>query len=267
MKLNLTSALFSCTILFAFTVGTACNKDTKTLVENAYAINSGSWLIRFDRNDLGATAGIKISNLQAGESILGLDFRPADGVLYGLGSSNHLYIIDKETGVASRIVPAFTPVLSGTAFGFDFNPSSDRIRVISNTGQNLRLHPVTGEVVSIDTDITPAGIALSACAYSNNAAGATTTELYAINASTDKLYKITSPNSGMATEIGPLGIDVDANNGFDIAGADNGFALLTVAGVPKLYSVNLSTGALTEMGKITVPPPGAGTLTCLAVLP
>ena len=49
-----------------------------------------------------------------------------------------------------RGAPAFTPALSGTAFGFDFNPTVDRIRVVSDTGQNLRLNPDTGAVAAVD---------------------------------------------------------------------------------------------------------------------
>jgi hypothetical protein len=249
MKHSLITTVFSCTILLALTVGPACNKNNRTLVENAYAVNIDNRLISFDLNEPGFNAGMKITNLQPGESIVGLDVRPVNGVLYGLGSSNHLYIIDKKTGVATRIDPAFTPALGGTAFGFDFNPMADRIRVISNTGQNLRLHPITGEVVATDGAITPTGVVLSACAYSNNAGGATSTDLYAIDVTSDKLYKLATPNTGIVTEVGPLGVDVDASNGFDIAGADKGYALLTAGGVTKLYGVNLSTGALTDMGK------------------
>jgi hypothetical protein len=252
MKHSLITTVFSCTILLALTVGPACNKNKRTMVPNAYTVDNNNRLVRFDLNDPGFTAGIKITNLQPGESIVGLDVRPVNGVLYGLGSSNHLYIIDSETGVATRIQPAFTPALSGTAFGFDFNPSADRIRVISNTGQNLRLHPVTGEVVATDGAITPAGVVLSACAYSNNAAGATSTELYAIDVTSDKLYKLATPNTGIATAVGSLGVDVDVINGFDIAGADKGYALLTIGGVTKLYSVNLSTGELTDKGVVPI---------------
>ena len=43
--------------------------------------------------------------------------------------------------------------LQGTVFGFDFNPAADRIRVVSNMGQNLRLHPDTGAVVDGDAAV------------------------------------------------------------------------------------------------------------------
>jgi hypothetical protein len=38
----------------------------------------------------------------------------------------------------------FMPVLAGTSFGFDFNPTVDRIRLVSDSGQNLRLNPNSG---------------------------------------------------------------------------------------------------------------------------
>ena len=37
--------------------------------------------------------------------------------------------------------------LSGDKFGVDFNPTADRLRVVSNTGLNLRLHRDTGAMV------------------------------------------------------------------------------------------------------------------------
>ena len=45
---------------------------------------------------------------------------------------------------------SFAPLLDGTEFGVDFNPQVDRLRVVSNSGQNLRLHPDTGAVAAVD---------------------------------------------------------------------------------------------------------------------
>lgn len=265
MKYRLTSTVFSCTILFTLTIGTACNKNKRTLVVNAYAVDNQNRLISFNLNEPGFTAGIKITNLQPGESIVGLDIRPDNEVMYGLGSSNHLYYIDKETGVATRVNPVFTTALSGTSFGFDINPYTKEIRVISNTGQNLRVDPILGRMV-IDGDINPAGLGISACAYSNNVNGALTTELYAIGSTTNMLYKV-YPNSGVVIDVGPLGVDVDADIGFDIAGVNKGYALVTTDRYSKLYSVNLSTGALTDLGKFWTSPTGTDKITSLAVIP
>ncbi len=85
--------------------------------------------------------------MQAGESLLGIDYRVAKDQLYALGSSGRLHTINEDTAVASAVGVPFAVKLDGTQFGFDFNPTVDQIRVVSNTGQNLRLHPDTGALV------------------------------------------------------------------------------------------------------------------------
>ena len=90
-----------------------------------------------------------ITGLTPGDQLVGIDFRPATGQLYGLSTpgggpgSAQLYIIDTETAVATP-VGAPNAVLGGSSFGFDFNPVPDRIRVVSNAGENLRLNPNDG---------------------------------------------------------------------------------------------------------------------------
>ena len=91
------------------------------------------------------------TGLPAGERLVGIDFRVARGVLYALSQAGRLYTLDIPTGALRAVGAAPSVVaLRGTAFGFDFNPAADRIRVVSNTGQNLRLHPDTGAAVDGD---------------------------------------------------------------------------------------------------------------------
>jgi hypothetical protein len=234
-------------------------KDDDNPVTNAFAIGSSNNLLGFNVSAPGKINTDKpITGLQTGEAILAIDIRPATGQLYGLGSTSRLYMIDKTTAVATVVgTSAFTPALSGATFGFDFNPSVDRIRVISNSKQNLRLNPETGVVAAVDTDLSPGTPAVTAAAYNNNQAGSSTTVLYVIDPSTDKLYTLASPNSGVMTEVGALGINIDGNNGFDISGTENNaYALLTVGSATKLYSINLSTGAATAVGDFTGPVKG-----------
>jgi hypothetical protein len=85
---------------------------------------------------------------------------------------------------------------------------------------------------------------VSAAAYSNNFAGTTTTTLFDINTDNDKLYRQDPPNAGTLVEVGSLGINAEAMNGFDI-GSTSGiaYALLTSGGSTKLYTINLTNGA------------------------
>lgn len=215
----------------------------------AYAVDNANNLQIFNFNNPGTPVSKTITGLQAGENILGIDMRPATGQLFALGSTSRLYAINMSSGAATAVglVPFLTP-LSGTSFGFDFNPTVDRIRVVSNTGQNLRLNPNDGTLVLADGNLNPGTPMVSAAAYTNNFAGATTTVLFDIDHATDKLYSQIPPNNGTLVETGSLGIDVTAENGFDIGGTTNkAYALLTVSGTTRVYTINLTTGAATQL--------------------
>ncbi len=215
----------------------------------AYSTDAANNLLIFNLTMPGTPVSKPITGLQAGENILGIDMRPATGQLYALGSTSRLYAINMSSGAATAIGTApFTTLLSGTSFGFDFNPTVDRIRVVSNTGQNLRLDPNTGLIAAVDGSLNPGTPMISAAAYTNNFAGATTTGLFVIDASTDKLYLQAPPNNGTLVEVGSLGINVVTDNGFDIGGkSNNAYALLTVGSATKIYSINITTGAATAV--------------------
>lgn len=51
------------------------------------------------------------------------------------------------TPVGPRAIP-----LNGTAFGLDFNPVPDRLRLVNDARQNIRINPNTGAVTGTDTD-------------------------------------------------------------------------------------------------------------------
>src|SRR5262245_60309492 len=126
---------------------------------HGYAL-AGLNLVSFDLNTPNiATSTVPIVGLAAGETLVGIDFRPLNGLLYGLGVNAAtdiatLYVISTRTGVAGA-VGSFSGVgdLPSGGFGFDFNPSVDRIRVTTDTGLNFRLNPNTGGVAGIDAAI------------------------------------------------------------------------------------------------------------------
>lgn len=195
------------------------------------------------------TNKVAITGLMANEKMLGIDFRPATGQLYGVGSSSRLYVINATTGAARALgTAAFTPAINGSIVGFDFNPTVDRIRLVTNAGQNLRLNPETGTVAATDGNLNPGTPSVSEVAYTNNTAGATTTSLFAIDVNTDKLYLQNPPNNGTLVEVGSLGVDAQGAAGFDITSSGFGFAALRVAGKSELYVVNLTTGRVLKLG-------------------
>jgi hypothetical protein len=90
---------------------------------------------------------------------------------------------------------------------------------------------------------------VTAAAYANNVAGTTTTTLYDIDTATDTLYIQNPPNNGTLVSVGALGVDASDVNGFDIASSDaTAYAALTVGGTARLYTINLTTGAATQVG-------------------
>ncbi len=117
--------------------------------EKAVAVTASHQLIKFNAGQpQKILASIAIKGLQPGEVILGIDYRVVKDTLYALGSSGRLYTLNEDTAQLTQVGTApFAVKLDGTQFGFDFNPTVDRIRVDSHTSQNLRLHPDTGAVV------------------------------------------------------------------------------------------------------------------------
>lgn len=216
---------------------------------------------------------VAITGLQSGETIVGIDFRPSTGELYGVGSTSRIYRLNSTTGAATVVgTTSFTPTLSGTAFGVDFNPVSDRLRLVSDADQSLRINPATGTVAGSDTALSYAGgdtnagfnPNVTAAAYTSNVAGATTTTLYGIDSLRNALViqgspngTPNSPNTGILTTVAPITVfltpfpvDPDENIGFDIS--VYGGALLSFnqvgSAMTVLSALNLSTGVVRLLG-------------------
>jgi hypothetical protein len=206
---------------------------------------------------IGAISGL----VGADTALVGIDFRVQDGNLYGVGNGGGVYRIDGTSGAAT-FVNALTVALSGSSFGVDFNPAADRLRVISDTGQNLRHNVNAGGTTVNDTALTNAGAAalgVTGAAYTNNDLSASTaTTLYDIDAALNQVSIQSPANNGTLAATGMLGFDASSSVGFDIystvrdgATVDvEGYAVLTAVadGVTRLYEINLPTGRATERG-------------------
>ena len=226
-----------------------------------YGLTSSNAIVMFDSTTPGAIIGsISVSGLTSGQVIRGIDFRPADGGLYGVSSDSRLYTINTTTGAATVIGASGQFTLNGSAFGFDFNPTVDRIRVTSNLDQNLRLNPANGALAATDGTLAYAAGDVNfganpnivGSAYTNSFNGATTTTLYNIDSVLDVLVTQNPPNNGTLNTVGSLGFNTGENVGFDIVPFSNAaLASLTgPSGISGLFSINLSTGAATSIGAI-----------------
>lgn len=228
-------------------------------------LNDGR-LITFDTTAPGTiTSGpTTVKGLQAGERLVAIDVRPATGILFGVGSSSRLYAVDLGTAQATQFGASGQFTLAGTAFGADFNPFADRLRVDSDSEQNLRLNPNDGTLFGTDTSLAyDAGDPnqsqnpnVTAVAYTNNFVGPPSTTLFGIDTGLDLLVIQTPPNDGTLFTVGSLAINAASNAGFDIvstsAPTNTAFAALTPVGSPNsgLYVINLASGAAALVGPI-----------------
>lgn len=219
-----------------------------------------------------------------GESLLSIDVRPATGELYGLSNQDKLYKINPATGTSSLVGSGLGAMLNGNVRSIDFNPTVDRIRVVTSSGQNFRAHPDTGAIVFTDMPLMFKALdvnegepaAVVSAAYTNSFVGAMSTTLYDIEAGNDILVTQAPPNDGKLNTIGGFGFDaLDMSNefiGFDISGVTgvaylsrgNGVFGSEVFLTKPLYTVDLTSGAATLLGPVT----GLnGTLRDIAVSP
>ena len=225
-----------------------------------YGVTNNNNLLEFDSTTPGTIdSSLAITGLGT-ENVLGIDIRPATGQLFALTSGSNLYTINPANGAAT-LVGAIGTVLNGTAFGFDFNPTIDRIRVVSETDRNYVLNPNTGALQLQATNLFyPAGDPnagvnpnVTASAYTNNPAGATSSQLYGIDTSLNILVTQANNAGTLGTVGSVVTVDPSAVTGFDIEGGTNiAYAALLPAGgsVSSLYTINLATGAATLIGQI-----------------
>ncbi|QTN29237.1 DUF4394 domain-containing protein [Rhodoferax sp. AJA081-3] len=227
---------------------------------------------------------VALKGLPATETLVGIDYRVAKGVLFGLSRSGRVYTINTDNGAVTPVgTGPISTALDGTAFGFDFNPAADRIRVVSHTGQNLRLHPDMGTLVAVDTPLsyepgdTQAGQKpqLLAAGYTYNKKDEKITTNFAIDGRTGTLVRqgsvegtqpVVSPNTGRLFTVGALGTGALVDASLDIADVSGAaFAALRTSaeGPTRLYLVNLESGKAEALGNVA----NGAALAGIAVIP
>jgi hypothetical protein len=228
-----------------------------------FATDSAGNLLSFRGAAAEAARSRPITGLPGGVVLKGIDFRPATGDLYALGSDKVVYRVNPRTAIAVAEGPAFetaASALAGDRIGFDFNPTVDKIRVTSDADDNLRLDPDPGSLLATDTKLTPAEVTVVGSAYTNSSFAAfanrpATTMLFAIDvaSSPDRIWLQNPANAGTLVTPRSLGVDLGSDLGFDIAGADNvGYLAGTGTGRSgaELYRVDVTTGETRTLGRI-----------------
>ena len=223
--------------------------STNANAATVFGVDETNNLISFDSSAPGTVvSAIGITGLT--NSLQALDFRPRNNVLYGLGTDRIIYTINTMTGVATAVSGPL--MINGTAFGFDFNPTIDRLRIVSDSNENYVYNPETNMLAAPTTPVAYApgdanagkNADITADAYTSSRFGqpAGTTQLYAIDTAADVLTRQAN-SAGTLTTVGATGVNLGSRTSFDIAGG-NAFAF----NGSTLYGVNLDTGALTAIG-------------------
>ncbi|UUU22004.1 DUF4394 domain-containing protein [Streptomyces sp. DSM 40750] len=232
----------------------------------AIGLTADQRLVAFRVNRPGAAVPLgKVGGLKGDTRLVGIDYRVQNNKLYGVGDKGGIYTI-REVGAKATKVSQLTVALQGKAYGVDFNPAANRLRVISDTGQNLRHNlddpqgaPAAG-TTAVDGTLTnppvpPATAGATAqgvtgAAYTNNDLDtATATTLFDLDTTQDQISVQSPANAGNLAPTGKLGVDAPLNSGFDIysstrSGANAGYA---VTG-KRVFGVNLLTGKASPTG-------------------
>lgn len=263
------------TLISALALLPACGDDGDTVINQLgprppasgtllalYNQGAQNFLVNYSADDPTVALGsVEIRGVSG--TLLGMDFRPLTGQLYALSASNEVYVIDPASGVAIKLGVSAV-LITAAGYGVDFNPVVDRLRVVDNAQENLRLDASDGNLIA-DTNLAYAtgdpnqGATpdVTAVAYINNFAGATTTTLYGIDRTLGILVTILPPNDGNLNTVGPLAVNVleTFDVGFDISAAGVAYAVFVEdevgsADVAKLYRIDLATGGATAIGQL-----------------
>ncbi|NIZ90729.1 DUF4394 domain-containing protein [Kineococcus rubinsiae] len=242
---------------------TAKESGSSSSSHRAVGLVGGTQLVTFSTRDPRRSGPIgTVTGLQQDTRLVGIDVRVQDGKLYGVGDRGGIYTLDTRTAKATY-VQRLTVALQGTSFGVDFNPAANALRVVSDTGQNLRQPFATAGAATVaDTPLstppaagTTAGV--TGAAYTNNDLdAATATTLFVLSTATDAVAVQSPANAGTLAATGSLGVDATGPAGFDISSTlvkgksvdVAGYASLSVGGGRGLYEVSLLTGQAKRVG-------------------
>ena len=229
----------------------------------------GASLLRFDLAHPGAIKSLALSG--AGTRLDAIDFRPRTGELFGYDdASDRYFTVDVNTGMLKGASSSATATNS-RSLGLDWNPTIDRLRVVTDTNQNIVYNPDTAtasNAATVPLFYGPGDVnegrdpGVVANGYTNSFAGATTTQQYVLDAQLNTLATLANNAGRLATvaTITVMGVefDFDPSAGFDIlpllGGGNMAYALLTEAGAPGatagIYTIDLTSGAATFLGAL-----------------
>jgi hypothetical protein len=199
---------------------------------------------------------VSIKGLAASEEVVDIDVRPATGALVGLTNTGRLLTISPLTGQTTALSQV-SIAIEGSARAMDFNPLTDRLRIIGDNGQNLSVVPETGVATEqTDLDVTT----IVAAAY--DATGV----LYAMTDS--QVVRFADPSTGVSAPVSTHAAIFGPTTAIDISPAD-GTAFIAqdvnASTNVNLFSLQLPDGVLSNVVIGTFPATGGPGYRGLAV--
>ena len=239
-------------VMLAALAATMCGATTAK-AEKVAALLDGNTIAIVDTDTKKAGKAMTITGLSG--SLVGIDVRPADNMLYGLVDDGTLVTIAMD-GKATMKSKLDTMLPKGVMATVDFNPAADRLRVMGNDGTNLRVNVDDGKVTKdgdhkyADGDMHKGEKPnIVAGAYTNSYKGTKETALFSIDGTIGGLIKQAPPNDGVLAAIGKLGVKAD-RAAFDILSDGKGGNSAWLMAGDTLYSVDLATGKASSVMKI-----------------
>jgi hypothetical protein len=238
----------------SLTAGTASAAGMTGASGTAVGLVGDATLVVIDVAEAGVIRTLKVEGVN---KLLGIDMRPSNKMLYGVGENGVVVTIDPMTGQARPVAKLDTTLNPGVGAIVDFNPVADRLRFMGTDGTNLRVDvdagkvTVDGKLAFEEADMHKGEMPrIVAAAYTNAAGKPEKTAMYDIDAKIGALIQQTKPNDGVLKSIGKLGVELGASVAFDIQTTADGknTAWLVTAG--KLHTVALDTGKATMVAPI-----------------
>jgi hypothetical protein len=259
-RLNTLLTTVAATATLSLAAGTA---SAATLL----ALSADGQLFKIDSASLAITASMTANSPSP---LRGIDVRPANGMLYGLGSDNQLYTLDLATGAASKVASLDKQLPGSGPAVIDFNPVADKLRMLAADGTNFRVNVETGEVVvdgsvaySADGPYSGKSAQVVAGAYTNAYAGTQATSLYNVDLASSSLMLQNPPNDGIQQAVGKI-VDGLQNAALDIASDGKGGNTAYLLTGTTLHTLDLASGKPATLGEVAGLP---GNIIDIAVLP
>jgi hypothetical protein len=244
-----------------------------------YAVDLDNRLLLFGTESPGTINRLMpITGLPPLHRIVGIDFRPSTGQLFGIGNDSRVYVLDTLTGAATAVGPApFEPAIDffEVHFGVGFDPAERLRLIVAESGANYSISADDG-TAELETSVSfragdpneseiprIAGLGYVPPAPAGSVQGAMRAArgpdplegvLLALDADLGVLVEAIDPKTGEFDTIGPLDMVFERCGelkvGRNVDGSVNIFAVVLTAVGNLALRIDLATGKATVLGPV-----------------